>query len=133
MTQQKIELAEKLAEAFARSARKEPPPVVEDLNMLPLPTTQVIDFDNWIQWTWEVSSEMKVLVTLYLSGYEQAHRAGDFDIELIFSRETEMISMEPEEAKTLGQAIVSASNWHNIWKQHVGVFIERNIGVWTGS
>ena len=76
MTDQKIELAGKLAEAFARSARKEPAPEVEDLNILPLPTTQVIDFDNWIQWTREVSSEMKVVVTLYLSGYEEAYRAG---------------------------------------------------------
>lgn len=132
MTDQKIELAGKLAEAFARSARKEPAPEVEDLNILPLPTTQVIDFDNWIQWTWEVSSEMKVVVTLYLSGYEEAYKAGEFDIELIFVHKTEMVGMEPEEAKTLGQAIVSASNWHKIWKQHVGVFIERNIGVWTG-
>ena len=132
MTDQKIELAGKLAEAFARSARKEPAPEVEDLNILPLPTTQVIDFDNWIQWTWEVSSEMKVVVTLYLSGYEEAYKAGEFDIELIFAHKTEMVGMEPEEAKTLGQAIVSASNWHKIWKQHVGVFIERNIGVWTG-
>ena len=132
MTDQKIELAGKLAEAFARSARKEPAPEVEDLNILPLPTTQVIDFDNWIQWTWEVSSEMKVVVTLYLSGYEEAYKAGEFDIELIFAHKTEMVGMEPEEAKTLGQAIVSASNWHKIWKQHVGVCIERNIGVWTG-
>lgn len=132
MTDQKNELAGKLAEAIARSARKEPAPEAEDLNILPLPTTQVIDFDKWIVWTWEVSSEMKVVVTLFLSGYEDGYKAGEFDLELVFAHKTEMIGMEPEEAKTLGQAIVSASNWHKIWKQHVGTFIERNIGVWTG-
>lgn len=131
MTDQKIELAGKLAEAFARSARKEPAPEVEDLNILPLPTTQDIVFDKWIRWTWEnfCASDAKVVVTLYLSDYENFFPAGEFDIELVFSQKTDVYGMTANEAKALGQAIVSASNWHNVWKRHVGTFIERDIGI----
>jgi hypothetical protein len=103
----------------------------EDLNILPLPVSQEIVPGKWIRWSWGKPAHMEVIVTLYLSRYENEFQAGDFNIELICDAPSTQFEFSPEDAKSLGQDIVSASNWRNVWKQHVGTLIEREVGVWS--
>jgi len=137
MTNQTVDFS-KLTEAFTRGQDRlnqernerhgEEP---EDLNILPLPTRQDISLDKWIRWTWEIGEGdiAWVIVTLFLNDYENLYRPGDFETELVFCKPMDVFTLgDSEYAKSLGQAIVSASNWPKVWQQHVGALIKKSIG-----
>jgi hypothetical protein len=99
----------------------------DDLNMLPLPTCQEIAPEQHIRWTWHVPCRgggARVAVTLFVStNLDLEIKSGDFMIEVFLP----VLVLTPVEAKAFGHAVISASQWQNVWKQHIGTFIERDI------
>jgi hypothetical protein len=122
---------EKMKEAAERKAAELQPdiddPTHEYLNILPMPDTQVIS-EKWIEWQWNVF-EHRVFGILYTQSYE-FHQPGSYEVQLSMScgpKAQSVFVVSPDEAKALGQALISASNWRNIWKEHAGYFLEKQL------
>lgn len=96
----------------------------EDLNILPLPTRQDILADTWIRWTW-VTPVAFIHVVLFSHKNGDSAHAGTFEINVSHNIDDGSEGITSEQAKAFGQALVSASNWHNVWKQHAGYFLEK--------
>ena len=89
----------------------------DDLNILPLPTTQRVGTHS-LTWTWTCDTTLVVStldvvedryhVTLRRTSWGEEYLAGD-------------------NAKILGQALISAWNWKNVWKQHAGELLLRTM------
>lgn len=86
------------------------------LNTLPMPSKQEI-LPSEIRWTWKIG----------LHGTVQAFYFGatnEFHVEL---NTAGMLCLKPDESLALGQALVSAWNWENVWQQHVGHFVQKEM------
>lgn len=102
------------------------PSETEDLNILPLPDTQWISKDE-VEWVWAIEPNTQVSVVLHAVDKDD-HRGGDFEIILHQHKSEDYRSINATYAKRLGQVLISASNWHNVWKDHVGTLLERSLG-----
>lgn len=100
----------------------------EDFNILPFPTSQSIYPDN-ICWAWQVSDTVEVVAVLWTKSADTSqHQKGDY---YIIQRMTDDIDMSEIEwtnpiAKDFAKAMLSASNWINIWKNHAGTLLEKS-------
>lgn len=139
--QEVAEMFTRMAEvAKARAAEEQPemgtaetPNIGEDLNILPLPNTQYVGKTNMI-WRWivkdlETNLSYVVSATLCIRGADK----GSYMVTLnqdkpiaSSSRSSEYVFYN-DMPKLLGQALVSAWNYKNIWKLHAGEFLEREI------
>ena len=100
-------------------------PQGDDLNVLPLPATQDVIQDCMIVWKWPINNSFEVVAVLYTKDTPEGNKAGDYEVELgAFSTINFSAS---EEAKFVGQALISAWNYQNIWKLHAGEFMERQL------
>lgn len=94
-------------------------------NVLPKPNTQDIG-DGVIVWRWEVlDGAVMIESVLATRDDNQAHLSKDeyvVSIDLPAS-ETGKYSFYDDSAKEVGQAILSAWNWKEIWKLHAGDFL----------
>jgi hypothetical protein len=128
------QLAERTQQAAEEMQNEEPE---EDLNVLPFPVSQEIA-EKWIQWRWEPCNFVRVYGILYTCNQQRSSPEGKGNdsipqgyYEVQFSTDVKtkddvILSYSDEEAKAIGQAMVSAANWINIWKDHAGMFIERD-------
>ena len=105
--------------------------VPEDLNILPMPDSQEIHKD-WIEWTWIVgpkSMNIRVNGVLYTHDVD-FKSAGQYivDIDFGYDHDTKFANIfTADVAKDIGKAVLSASNWINVWKQHFGeLFVKMN-------
>lgn len=107
---------------------------VEDLNILPFPNSQNIYGNNGtIVWEWIVNEEVTVTAVLYTKddtpeGGNTGFKKGDYNIVQHTCDDSGENDWTPEDAKILGQALISASNWKNIWRDHAGKFIAQELG-----
>lgn len=127
------QLAQGMQEKGEQLENQEPQ---DDLNVLPFPVTQEIS-EKFIQWRWEPCNFVRVYAILYTQNQTRETSKGPNQIakgyfEVQFSTELEsevtngnILSYSAEEAKAIGQAMVSASNWINVWKDHAGMFLEK--------
>jgi hypothetical protein len=108
----------------------------EDLNILPMPLSQEIKSTktaDWIEWTWEpVGLGIKIIGILYTqdSSWETDvpdKKQGTYEVQLSLRGEQSVHTFDPTIAKPIGQALISAANWVNIWKQHAGTFLEKDL------
>jgi hypothetical protein len=98
----------------------------EDLNILPMPTSQKIGSDH-IEWSWD-HEDYDVIAFLWTKNDpETGYRRGDFVVRLKTWKEEPFYDLAPQVAKEIGQNLVSAANWINIWKLHAGTFLEREL------
>lgn len=111
--------------AFKKSATRE---MGEDLNILPLPTHQSFALGERIVWDWVTDIGT---VSVHMTLKDNVYKAGHFEIRI--SDNGGLCHVEPKNAKAFGQALISASNWHNVWREHVGVLIERDMMLLAGD
>lgn len=116
---------DKLMEGMNK-AKPENPDVA---NVLPKPDTQDIG-DGVIVWRWEVlNGSIMVESVLATREENQAKLAKDeyvVSVDLPVS-ENGKYSFYDESSKEVGQAILSAWNWKEIWKLHAGDFLLENL------
>lgn len=113
-----------IVEGLQKAAAKQTPEdEAEDLNILPKPNKQEIKKDlGLIEWYWYCG--------LYTVHSCLQTPTGEYKIELTgASGETPQQIFEPEEAKMVGQALLSAWNWQEIWQMHAGSFIAADMGL----
>jgi len=104
----------------------------EDLNILPMPDSQEIHKD-WIEWTWIVnppSMGIKINGVLYTHDVD-FKSAGQYIVDIDLgnedSKKKSVNIFTADVAKDIGKAVLSASNWINVWKQHFGeLFVKMN-------
>lgn len=114
-------LAEIAKKAQENQQEQEVESVEQDLNVLPLPSTQHIGTKD-IRWEWEVTPEIKVISELTLGG----PLARRYAVEIFNDEENNILYFENSDVpKFLGQAILAAWNHKNVWKEHVGAFLEQ--------
>ena len=90
----------------------------DDLNILPLPTTQRVGTHS-LTWTWTCDTTLVVsTLDVVEDRYHVTLHAGN-------SRGEEYLA--GDNAKILGQALISAWNWKNVWKQHAGELLLRTM------
>jgi len=84
---------------------------------LPKPSSQDLK-DDYIQWNWHspASTDWSVVAT-----YSRTDQTYQIDI-LLQSHDSTMI-LDSNEAKSLGEALLAASSWENVWQQHAGEFL----------
>jgi hypothetical protein len=102
----------------------------DDLNILPMPSSQEVNPGKWIKWTWNTAFEAKVFGILYLNDHEDGklfNEKGSYEVQLSMNYEHRLFILTPADARDIGQAMVSASNWVNIWKDHAGYFMEKEL------
>lgn len=128
------QLAERTQQAATEMQNGEPE---EDLNVLPFPESQNIS-DTGIEWVWPVfGSTIFVYGFLFTRDVDSAEgnvkdntyrhgKKGDYIVQLKMPGNHEVWGIS-DCAKELGQAMVSASNWVNIWKDHAGMFLEKQL------
>lgn len=122
-----LQTAAENAKANQEQEQQQPEVKTEDLNQLPMPIKQVMEIDQII-WTWDLPKGFEVSAFLYRTG----DKAGTYEIDCCFpfdddSDQNEVYTATPEQAKLFGHALISASNWQNVWKQYVGEFIARDM------
>ena len=109
----------------------------EDLNILPFPVKQEI-CEKWIQWRWEPCNYVRIYAILYTQNQTRdtdgkgptSIPKGFFEVQFSTDHKYEddvIMSFSSEEAKAIGLSMTSASNWINVWKEHAGMFIERDL------
>jgi len=107
--------------------------VPEDLNILPMPDSQEIHKD-WIEWTWIVqpkSMKIRVNGVLYTHNTD-FKKAGEYIVDIDLGDPDQDVKKKESNftadvAKDIGKAVLSASNWINVWKQHFGeLFVKMN-------
>lgn len=117
-------LGDMLGQLAAKAGQaNEPEP--EDLNNLPKPNTQTIDRESGkIIWDWYLD---QFTVTSELTTADNSY---DVHIKRLSGDGlADSWEMYPETAKIVGQALVSAWNWKDIWKVHAGGFIAKELGI----
>lgn len=116
----------------ARQAQQQQPSQqeAEDLNVLPLPATQDVIQKSMIVWKWPINNDFSVVATLYTKDTPEGKEVGSYEVELLTPGKDEPFEINfdvPEVAKFVGQALISAWNYKNIWKLHAGEFLEREL------
>ena len=123
-------LADALKEAIQKnadnvdndSAETEP----EDLNILPLPVQQIVEQTHMV-WVWTPMEGVLVFGKLY-TAHDDGFNPGDWIVELaIPGIDSQSYALTDDAPKMIGQALISAWNYKNIWKQHAGEFLERQL------
>lgn len=98
----------------------------EDLNILPLPVQQSVESTRMV-WVWTPMEGVFVFGKLY-TAHDDGFNPGDWIVELtIPGIDTESYALTDDAPKLIGQALISAWNYKNIWKQHAGEFLERQL------
>ena len=123
------------AEEAGREKQEESLPE-EDLNILPMPLKQEVchnDFGTYIQWTWEpVGMGIRIFGILYSTDYfdegdptETNKSKGTYEVQVSLpDQKIGIYTYDAVIAKAIGQAMISASRWKDIWKEHAGHFME---------
>lgn len=75
---------------------------------LPLPAKQDIHPD-YIEWQWD---DAHIFVNAFLSKPE-----GSYYIEV------NGVTIDADQAKTLGEVLLSASRWRDTWQAHAGLYL----------
>lgn len=133
-------LVERLNEAAKKAqqaAQEDSMPPKEDLNILPFPLSQQIkrnDCGAWLQWEWEpVGMGIKIIGLLYTqdsswpdSGIEDKPQ-GHYEVQLSLPTDDYVHTFDPVIAKGIGQSLIAAWNWKDIWKEHAGTFLEKEL------
>lgn len=107
-------------------------PEAEDFNILPFPENQEIrngENGAWIQWWWDIG-EVRVWGILYTTDTKSndgLRKKGQYEVQLSMPEKNDVYNFNSDESKAIGKAMLSASNWINIWKEHAGMFLEKNL------
>lgn len=116
------DLLNKLQDAAARAKAEDTDDEADDLNILPKPDKQEIKRPlGTIEWDWNCTENITVRSILV-----QGSHAYNVFIETTVDFEYPLCA---EEAKIVGQALVSAWNWRDVWQFHAGGFIARDMGL----
>lgn len=113
---------DKLAEGISKSKQASTDDVA---NVLPKPETQEIG-DGVIVWRWEtLGGSVIIESTLATREPNQAHLAQDEYVVALKlpTSDNDTYAFYDDSAKDVGQAILSAYNWKEIWKLHAGDFL----------
>lgn len=100
----------------------------EDLNQVPTPTSQTIN-DDCIEWLWDIDGGYLVTARLYTKVHGSIGIAGDYTVELMFTREVgqgEAVNVRPlsrSEAHNVGHSLLAAYKWHDVWRDYAGDFL----------
>jgi hypothetical protein len=98
----------------------------EDLNILPLPIQQIVE-NTYMMWVWVPMNGVQVFGKLFTK-HEDGFSPGDWVVEMAIPEiNAESYLFTDDAPKLVGQALVSAWNYKNIWKQHAGDFLERQL------
>jgi hypothetical protein len=98
----------------------------EDLNILPLPVQQAVE-QTHMMWVWTPMQGVFVFGKLY-TAHDDGFNPGDWIVEMaIPGIDSESYAFTDDAPKLIGQALISAWNYKNIWKQHAGEFLERQL------
>lgn len=118
---EKNEIANALDKAFSKLGKKSEGDV---LNMLPKPDSQSIG-DGVIVWQWIVEDKVFIQSVLATRNHNQLGMEKDQYLVTVKMPESEDFSyaMFDETAKDIGQALLSAWNWQNVWKLHAADFL----------
>lgn len=140
-TQPKLaEAMKKVGERFAEAQRQQNEAnQKEDLNILPMPLSQTIKknkYGEWLEWVWEpVGLGIKIIGILYTQDSQwpddeaEPKPQGHYEVQLSmpYKELSSCHTLDPIIAKGVGQALISAWNWKDIWKQHAGDFLEKEL------
>ena len=121
------EMAKRAKEAQAQKQPEEN--MEEDLNILPLPESQRIIEKSMIVWTWPINDDFEVISIFYLVEQDEKF-PGDYEVKFTGPGEFDFDTITFDSvdiAKKIGQALISASNYKNVWKLHAGTFLEREL------
>ena len=87
---------------------------------LPLPDDQERNPNGDLEWHWDIASIFTVRATL--------KRDGIYFVELFNASPNSQATLFADDMpKRLGLALVAAENYINVWKQHAGEFLEREL------
>lgn len=117
------QLLDKVAEGLSKA--KKNVAVGEDVaNILPKPVSQEIG-DGVIVWTWMVPGDITVESVLATRNNNQSKlEKGEYVVGVkLPESENSTYALHGDTAKDLGQAILSAWNWKNIWRVHAGDYL----------
>lgn len=93
-------------------------------NVLPKPTTQTIGEDGTIYWSWITPTDILVQSLLATKeNNEEKIAKNEYIVRIFMQCKQDVLTFKDEEAKLIGQAVLSAYNWQNIWKIHAGEFL----------
>lgn len=111
----------------------------EDFNTLVLPNSQDIETDR-ILWTWMVCEDVPPYDgpedprTYLITGELRTKGAtkGSYSVGMCIAHgdntiDIGTVNFAHNEAKDVGRALISAWNYHNVWKDHAGYFIEKEV------
>lgn len=114
------QVLDKIAEGVSRNAKKDD----DVLNMLPKPNNQEIG-DGIIVWRWHLTSGTVIEAILATRHSNQVNLEKDtYVVNVQFPKSNNCsYSFFDDTAKEIGQALLSAWNWQNVWKLHVGDFL----------
>jgi hypothetical protein len=84
------------------------------------PARQAI-FPNYIEWTWN-AGEVN-FVSVYYTEDTAMGKAGTYAVDITGDLDNLIDVLTPTEARQLGQALLSAALWENVWQQHVGEYL----------
>lgn len=103
----------------------------DDLNILPMPIDQKV-LPEYMLWTWQPTSRVLVSAYLFRKNVDYAnfkHKRGEWYVVMEKDEESATIgfSTDFDEAKLVGQALISAWNYERVWKLHAGTFMERQL------
>lgn len=119
-------LADALKEAMEKKNEIIEETQAEDLNILPMPVEQIVE-DHSMAWIWIPMGGVFVVGRLFTADVNE-RKKGDWVVELaIPGIDTDCYALTDEAPKTIGQALISAWNYKNIWKQHAGEFLEKQL------
>jgi len=100
--------------------------VEEDLNILPLPIDQIVQ-KKCMTWVWIPMEGVQVTGKLF-TAHDDEFSPGDWLVEMsIPGIYTDSYELTEDSPKLIGQALISAWNYKNIWKQHAGDFLEKQL------
>lgn len=117
---------DKLAEGLAKSKDQKQSSDGSDIfNVLPKPKKQEIN-DGLISWEWE--TKLATISAYYATSNTNSMKMtkNSYVVSVNLASDFAWI-INGEEAKELGQAILSASRWEHIWKIHAGEFLVEDL------
>ena len=88
----------------------------EAVGQLPKPDFQRLHPDH-IEWQWNPIIGKAHITSLYMKG------SAYYTVSLYTTNENGELLLTGEEAKTLGEALISAWQWEHVWPAHAGEFL----------
>src|ERR1700754_2620548 len=103
----------------------------DDLNMLTKPTSQDILYDQGeITWTWKPIDDDYVVTSTLYTKHKGVHSVGDYVVNLeslkkfyTDNNSYVVIKMTADQSKNLGQALLAAYKWEEVWKDYAGDYL----------